>query len=154
MSISCLSTAFRYFSVMRFNLFFQTHWQNCTFSALLSGCSYYIYFEINSYNRSSWSKQIFAVALCLYKLRCSSNTSKWSLSCCPHCQKIRKSIKNAVFQMTRETLTAAQLPHSQGMPFAEAHQTRRGQNQRQSCPTDTPRAAIHSLFISFTCLCW
>lgn len=69
---------------MRFNLFFQTHWQNiCTFSALLSGWFYYIYFEINSYNRSSWSKQIFAVALCLYKLRCSSNTSKWSLSCCP-----------------------------------------------------------------------
>lgn len=80
-------------------LFFQTHWQNiCSVSALLLGLFYYIHLEINHHNSSSQNKQIFAIALRSYKLRCSLNTSRWSLSCCPHSQKIRKSIKMLYFR--------------------------------------------------------
>lgn len=145
---------------MRFNLFFQTHWQNiCTFSALLSGWFYYIYFEINSYNRSSWSKQIFAVALCLYKLRCSSNTSKWSLSCCPFPEDQEIDKKHCISDAQGDPYSST-APTFPSMPFAEAHQTGTGQNQRQSCPTGTSQSChpqplhfLHLLVLTMKGLC-
>lgn len=136
---------------MRFILFFQTHRQNiCSVSALLFGWFYHIYFEINSYNRSSWNKLIFAFAFCLYKLRCSSNTSKWSLSCCSHSQKIRKSIKMLYFRCPgrpsqHHNFSFPRHAFCWGCP----HQTKRGENQGQSSPQTPLRAAIHSLIISF-----
>lgn len=131
---------------MRFVLFFQTHWQNiCSVSALLFGRFCYIYFEINSYNKSSQNKQIFAVALCLYKLRCSSNSSKWSLSCCPHSQKIRKSIKILYFRCPGRPSQQHNSPHPQAFCWVCPHRTRRGWNQRQSSPQTPFRAAIHFL---------
>lgn len=111
---------------MRFILFFQAHWQNiCSVSALLFGWFCYFYFEINSYNKSSQNKQIFAVALCLYKLRCSSNTSKWSLSCCPHSQKIRKSIKMLYFRCPGRPSQQHNSQNSQA--FAEAALIKQGE---------------------------
>lgn len=56
-----------------------------------------LYLKINSYNRSSCNKQIFALALHFHKLTCSSSTLKWKYytnpSCCSHSQMTRKSVK-------------------------------------------------------------
>lgn len=119
------------------------------------GWLYYVYFEINSSNRSSCNKQIFAVALCLYKLRCSSNTLKSSLSCCLHSQMIRKSVKMLNFRCPGRSSQQHNSPRSQGMPFPEAALVKQGEAEiKGRAPPPTPlRAAMHSHIISFTGSC-
>lgn len=71
--------------------------QHLRVSALLLDWVFYIYLKIHSYNRSSYNKQIFAVALHFYKVTCNSSILKWKYytgpSCCSHSQMTRKSVK-------------------------------------------------------------
>lgn len=153
MSISCPFHCFSVsFSDEVYFIFPNPLKNTCSVSALLFGWLYYVYFEINSSNRSSCNKQIFAVALCLYKLRCSSNTLKSSLSCCLHSQMIRKSVKMLNFRCPGRSSQQHNSPRSQGMPFPEAALVKQGEAEiKGRAPPPTPlRAAIHSHIISFT----
>lgn len=166
-SFAC-SAAFRYPSVIRFIVFFQTHWPNiCSVSALLLDWFYYIYFKINSYARSLYNKQIFAIALYLHKLMCSSGTSKGkyyrSPFCCSHSQMTRKSVKMLNLRHPESPSQQHYSPCSQSMPFAGAALFKQGEAKiKGRVSSQIPLihrylssiAAIHSLIIHFKCFCW